>query len=321
MRKRNFIPVITFKEGRMKRILPYCVGVAAIYSALAAAGSAISAGALPLPDPQDKVSQAALPEILKATGEYCELVKRMAFDFVCLERIREQENFFTRGSGASRSTPDALKVTKAKTRTFIYEYQIIKVKEDIREKRNLMEEDGRKRYQENADLPTLKFSARNLVYGPVGFFSRTWQPYFSYEILGEEEVGGKRAIVVRAVPSTEREENNNHGRVWVDASNYRILRLELEPQIPQSSEVDIETKNAEEAAMLLGRHGSSTNVKFHRRLTWTIDFGVEKKGALFPSRQTIREWYVSDMGFRIVKREVTFDYTDYKYFTVEVDVR
>ena len=60
---------------------------------------------------------------------------------------------------------------------------------------------------------------------------------------------------------------------------------------------------------------------FRRQLTWTIDYGIEKKGVLFPSRQTIRETYVSDTGFSVVKREVVFDYSDYRYFTVEVEIK
>ncbi len=38
-------------------------------------------------------------------------------------------------------------------------------------------------------------------------------------------------------------------------------------------------------------------------------------------RSAASRWYLSSMGFRIVKCEVVFDYTDYRYFTVEVDVK
>jgi hypothetical protein len=251
----------------------------------------------------------ALPGILKAAGDYCEVVKGMALNFVCLERIREQENFFTRGTGSSRNSPDAIKRAKSKTRTFAYDYQIVKSKDDVRESRMLLEEDGRKRHEENAELPTLKFSGRNLVYGPVGFLSRYWQSYFTYEIVGREEIGGRKAIVIRAAPKTEREENNNRGRVWVDASSHQILRLEMEP--PNTGPADV----------VVGNDSAAVGADFRRQLTWTIDYGIEKKGVLFPSRQTIRETYVSDTGFSVVKREVVFDYSDYRYFTVEVEIK
>lgn len=290
-----------------------------------AALASFNLGSVPLAFPeaaaQATVSQTALPDILKATGAYCETVKQMALFFICTERIREEENSFSRGTGASRSSPDALKVSKTKTRTFVYDYQIVKKNDDVSEKRTLLEENGRRRYEENAELSTLKFSARNLVYGPVGFLSRYWQSHFVYEIVGEEEVAGKRAVIVRAVPNAQREENNNLGRVWVDAATYRILRIELEPQDLQGSEVNLDDKAAEGNAIFLGRQDSPAAVQYHRQLTWTIDFGEEKNGVQFPSRQVIREWYVSNMGFRIIKREVAFDYSGYKYFTVEVEVK
>ena len=267
------------------------------------AGRASSQEALSAADP------AALPGILKAAGDYCEIVKGMALNFVCLERIREQENFFTRGTGSSRNSPDAIKRAKSKTRTFAYDYQIIKSKDDVQEKRTLLEEDGRRRRVENAGLPTLQFSGRNLVYGPVGFLSRYWQGFFSYEIVGREDVAGRKAIVIRAAPKTEREENNNRGRVWVDASSHQILRLELEP--PDTGPADV----------VFGSDGAAVGANFRRQLTWTIDYGIEKKGVLFPSRQTIRETYVSDTGFSVVKREVVFDYSNYRYFTVEVEIK
>ena len=253
--------------------------------------------------------QATLAAVLEATAKYCEAVKGMALFFVCTERVSEKENFFTRGSGASRSTPDAVRVGDTRTRTLVYEYQIVKARDDIREKRVLIEEDGQARHQEDADLPTLKFSARNLVYGPVGFFSRYWQDYFRYEILGDEEVGGKPAIVIRAVPTAEREDNNNRGRAWVGADDFRIWRLELEPPA------------GEDSVVLFGDRSASLGARYRRHITWTIDYGLEKKGLLFPSRQTIREWYRSDTGFSIVKREAVFAYADYKFFTVDVDVR
>jgi hypothetical protein len=257
-----------------------------------------------------KPGQATLAAILEATAKYCEAVKEMALFFVCTERVSEKENFFTRGPRGARSmSSDILRVSDAKTRTFVYEYQIIKVKDDIRENRILIEEDGQKRHQEDAELTTLKISARNVVYGPVGFFSRYWQDQFRYEVLGREPLGRKEAIVVSVVPAIEREENNNRGRAWIGAEDFRILRLELEPPF------------AEDSAVLMGDQNAAVGAKYYRHITWTIDYGVETKGILFPSRQTIREWYRSDTGFSTIKREVVFDYSNYKFFTVEVSVK
>jgi hypothetical protein len=259
-----------------------------------------------------QIDQSDLPKILKAAGDYCEVVKRMALFFVCRERILEKENVLSRGRPSSRTTADAISVSKVNRRDFVYDYQIIKKGDDVREQRTLLEENGRPRRQENADLPTLKYSGRNLVFGPVGFLSRYWQEHFDFEVNGREEVDGRAALIIRAAPKSETQENNNHGRIWVDASTFQILRIELEPQAVQGQEVELQND-----FKIPGVSGAS----FQRRLAWVVDYSFEKNGVRFPSRQTIRESYQSDTGVRVVKREVVFDYSDYKFFTVEVDVR
>jgi hypothetical protein len=250
-----------------------------------------------------------LPSILKATGEYCEIVKRMALNFVCLEKVDDRENFLTRGDGSTRNTPDEVRISKVNKRSFTFEFQIIKKGDDVEELRTLLEENGKKRHQENAEPPTLRFSARNLVYGPVGFLSRYWQERFHFEITGRELIDGKTAILLRAAPLSETQENNNYGLIWVDASTYQILRIEFEPKDVQGSDVAFEAGSA------------AIGSKYIRHLSWTVDYGVEKKGVRFPSHQIIREYYKSDTGFKITKRETSYEYTDYKYFTVEVEIK
>jgi hypothetical protein len=252
--------------------------------------------------------EASLANILKATGDYCEIVKSMALFFVCQERILDQENFFTRGRAADRTSPDALMISRSKKRRFVYDYQVIKKADNFEEKRTLLEEDGQKRHQENANLATLNVSARNLVFGPVGFLSRYWQKFFVYEIQGEEVVEDKTAVIIKAVPNEKRAENNNVGRVWVDALTFQILRIELEPPYAQDLAVSFDGSGP-------------VGTKYRRHFTWTVDYGVEKNGVRFPSRQAIREELVSDTGYKALKCEVLFEFTDYKFFTVEVEIK
>ena len=258
------------------------------------------------PADQTQAPKPSLAAILKATGDYCEIVKKMSLYFVCNERIQAKENFFTRGKAASRSTPDALLLSKVIRQSFLYDYQIIKKGEEFEEKRILLEENGKSRRRENADLGTLKVSGRNLVFGPVGFFSRYWQKYFNYEVLGEDVLNGRTVVIIGVVPNEKREENNNRGKTWIDASNYQILRIEFEPPSGQDADVTFEG-NTPKAA------------EFHRHFVWTIDYGVEKNGVRFPSRQTISENLVSSTGFKITKREVLFEFTNYRFFTVDVE--
>ena len=257
---------------------------------------------------------ASLEKILKAEGDYCELVKKMALYFVCKERVQEKENMFDRGSRSNRSSADALRVMKVKRQDFLFDYQIIKKGFDFQEKRILLERDGKPLRQENAELNTLKVSAQNLVFGPVGFLSRYWQAYFKYELMGEETIDGKRAIIIRAVPSEERSENNTPGRIWIDSDTNQILRIEFEPQFQDTSVA----MSSDKWNSYLGT-GSKAN--FTRHFIWTVDYGLEKNGIRFPARQSIIEQYRSDKGYRITKRAVTFEYSDYQFFTVDVEVK
>jgi len=58
-----------------------------------------------------------------------------------------------------------------------------------------------------------------------------------------------------------------------------------------------------------------------RELEWHVEYGVEKNGILFPSRQVIQEVLVSSTGRRYTKYTVTVRYKNYKFFTVETGVK
>ncbi len=259
-------------------------------------------------------SPAALEVILKAEGDYCELVKKMALYFVCKERVQEKENIFGRGDRSNRSSTDALRVMKVNRQDFLFDYQIIKKGFDFQEKRVLLERDGKPLRKENAELNTLKVSAQNLVFGPVGYLSRYWQAHFKYELMGEETIDGKRAVIIRAVPSEERSENNNPARIWIDPGTNQIVRIEFEPQFQ-------DTSVAMSADKWRNFMGTTPQVNFTRHFIWTVDYGPEKNGIRFPARQSIVEEYRSDKGYRVTKRSVTFEYSDYRFFTVDVEVK
>jgi hypothetical protein len=314
----NFHPAGGDKEVLMGIFRWFCPipMVGAVLFLASAGASAAGGGSFSVQNQQEQavLPPAPSPALLKATGDYCELVKKMSLYFVCKERVQAKENIFSRGSKSNRSTPDALRVAKVKRQDLLFDYQIIKKGYDFQEKRVLLERDGKSLRQENAELNTLKISARNLVFGPVGFLSRYWQAHFRYELLGEESIEGKTVVVIRAVPSEERAENNTPGKIWIDPQTSQIMRIEFEPQF-QDSGVPLEA----EKWQYLGSptHGFS----FTRHFLWTVDYGREKNGILFPTRQSIVEEYRSNEGYRITKRSVAFEYSDYRFFTVDVEVK
>ncbi len=267
---------------------------------------ALSDRASPAP-PQDAER---LDRLLASAAEYCERVKAIAFNFVCIEDIEEIQNFFGEVSSTSAILRDEKIFTtrRIKRRTFSHDYQLIKKAGEIVERRILLKENGRKTRVENADLSRLKYSSQYQLFGPVGFLSRYWQDRFAFSIVGEESLNGETAVVVRAVPREFREENFNIGRIWINEAS-QILRIEWEPDSILNYADEIITTSRGE---------------FHKTVRWTVDYSFEKNGIRFPGRQLIQEIFYRDTpsGRRqqAVKRETTFTYRDFKFFVVDTDV-
>ena len=255
--------------------------------------------------------EARLREILQSTGEYCERVKKIALHYICEEHIIDIENFFR---GASRALgmqreEKAFDIRRVKRRTYRYDFQLVRKGEDLWEQRVMLEKNGRKRHQENADLSHLKYHSQYLIFGPVGFLSRYWQGHFTYSLIGEDMIDGKPAFIIRADPTEVRLDNYNIGRIWVN-QDFQIVRLEWEPASIQNYEDEI----------LISRLGP-----FQKKVVWTVDYTVEKNGVRFPGRQFIQEIFYRDsesgLHQKTVKRETRFEYSAYKFFIVETDVR
>jgi len=256
-----------------------------------------------------KDNEIGLIKILKETANYCERVKGMALFYVCKEKITEKEFFFS-GTSFARSATEReqrpFRVVSTKEKKLLYDYQLIKKAGELKEQRILLEEDGKKMYQEDAELDKIKYVSENLVFGPVGFLSASWQGYFNYEILGEDSIDGIKTLIIRSSPKEEMEENYNFGKIWIDKSNFQILKIEWEP-------VSIKHYEEGEIPTFLG--------EFKQSVLWTVDYGVEKNRVRFPSRQMVKEVFINEKGYKILKRELSCDYEDYRFFTVETEVK
>lgn len=252
-----------------------------------------------------------LNEILEKTSAYCERVKQAALYYVCQESISDKENILNRvtlSSGMVREAR-AFSVRRTRTQSFVYDYQLVKKEEELKEQRILLEENGKKRHKENAQLKQIKYFSRYLVYGPVGFLSSSWQVHFTYAILGEESLGEEKALILRATPVGEREENNNIGKIWI-GPDFQILRIEWEP---------VSIQNYEDEAF------DSRLGEFKKTVKWTVDYGIEKNGVRFPSRQVIQGIFIAvtprGNEYRTVKHETVFEYSGYKFFVVETEIK
>ena len=150
--------------------------------------------------------------------------------------------------------------------------------------------------------------------------SKYWQTFFKFEITGMEEIEGEPCFVLNATPTQKREENYNFGRIWINPKN-QIVRLEWEP-------ISIQNYKDEKIQSHLSRVGSDSRpdtIEFDKKVVWIVDYGIEKNGVRFPSRQVIKEMYVftsdtQSAEYETIKRETVFDYIGYKFFVVDTAV-
>lgn len=256
--------------------------------------------------------QAKLNEILKKTAEYCERLKQIALNFVCHENITEMIYSYNKklvykkiavSSGLVWTTE--LKLKKSIKNSYVYDYQMVKRGEELTEKRILLKENGKEKHEKDAELKIERLTSEYLVYGPVGFLSSYWQKFFNYEIIGQENIEGKKTVVVKASPNEPREENYNFGKIWIDENDFSVLKIEWEPRSVKGFEDRV----------------SSSVGTLKRNLSWIVFYNIEKNGIKFPSQQFIEETFILETGSKHPKYEVSFIYDDYKFFTVETEVK
>ncbi len=249
-----------------------------------------------------------LDAILKKTGDYCEKVKAIALFYVCREKVADERHVFARRSlfRFSLSDDEQIKPRRIRMKTYTYDYQLVKKGEVPKEKRSLLEEDGKEKFEENVEFRPVKYYGTYSVYGPVGFLSKKWQEHYDYEIVGGDVIDDKKAIVITSAPKNEREVNNNFGRIWVDAKDFSILKIEYDPKSIKDYEDEL---------------AQSPIGDLRKKVIWAILFGIEKNGVRFPSRQIIQEFYINSKGEELLIENITFRYEDYKFFIVETEVK
>jgi hypothetical protein len=261
---------------------------------------------------QATADQARLPDIMRTAADYCERLKNMALYFVCHETIREKTYEFGKTILFKLSTDkqrrlltlEDLKTSKTRKSSYLYDYQMVKKGDRFEEKRDLLEKNGKKRHDKNVQPETLRMAAKYIVFGPVGFLSKAWQPHFHYEIVGTDILGEKKAVVIRAIPRDVMEENYCFGRIWIDEADSSILQIEWEPGSIAGLKDTVASPIGE----------------LKRRVTWTVTYDVVKNGVRFPGSQLIKETYITKNGKEHTKYEAGYVYDSYKFFTVETEV-
>lgn len=261
-----------------------------------------------------------LETILWKCAEYCEKLANSAFFFVCQEKIKEviyqspegpvvvTGTVATSSGGIiSRSYRPMFPRPKIIINNYIYDYQLIKKGEEIKETRILLKENGKERHEKNAELKTKRFYSERSAFGPVGLLSKEWQDMYSYNIIREKTINGRETFVIEARPNKKIAGKPNYGKIWVDKEDFSILRIEVE----QESLAGFEE---------LKKESEKKGIK--PVITVTHDYEIKKDGIRFPSKITFKEDYVGVKIRRRSKKSRMFvTYDKYRFFTVETEVK
>jgi hypothetical protein len=248
--------------------------------------------------------QIQLAAILNRIREYCRRLEKGAFDFVCLEEISEK---------IDRSR-DYYGVSRRGFHKYVYDYQLIKKEGDAKEKRILLEKNGSKTHEENAPLETEVFRHQFVLLRTADLFNEFGDNVNDYRLVGEDLVSGEEALVLEAAPKPAYEQrflygtepSYLYGKIWVRKKDYGILKVAWNPKVIR------DFINIEEFAK---------KIKSEPLVTIVTEYNVEKNGIRFPSRLFIEEAYIHPEGKKFVRSRTEILYKDYKFFTVETEVK
>jgi len=252
--------------------------------------------------------------ILKKSAAYCEKLANSALFFVCRENIKEIIYQYPQGpvTVTSRTTGGVTSRSyriwarpKKIVNNYTYDYQLVQRTSRIHESRTLLEENGEKLFERNARLKTQRFYSERSAFGPVGLISKEWQEMYDYKIIEEKTADVREILVIEAKPKRKTEEKPNYGKIWVDKEDFSIIKIEIE----QESLAGIE-----ELREKMKKGGLKPIIKV------THDYGTMKNGLRFPSKTEFTEDYAGT-GRRIQKSRLSITYDNYRFFTVETEVK
>ncbi len=267
------------------------------------------------------LSPEGLRALLRKTAAYCQRLESAAFDFVCREQISEviapsfdldrgkgyQSGDAGSSSASSRGTVYLSGGPRVVRHKYEYDYQCIRSAGTIREVRTLIKENGKAKNEANAELKTSVVVFGTALLSPVGLFGERFQPDYDYAVSGRDDVGQAKVLVIDAHPKPGAPETTNlYGKAWIDPDTGEILKIEWSDD--RVGRFEVFRKRGE-------RYGLTP------RLAIRSEFIVEKNGVRFPSRLVVEESYRNVRGETGVRSRTEVVYKDFKFFTVEVEVR
>jgi hypothetical protein len=260
---------------------------------------------------QEENEEEKLADILRRAGQYSERLEKASLDFVCLEEITEKIDYSRDKSDEVRLVGGGIRtqirIAKLKEKnSYLYDYQFIRKGSNKKEKRVLLEKNGKKAKEEDPQLEIPPFQIENVLLGPIGLLSKYMQAHHDYRIIGEEVVEGEKAVVLEAIPRPTLKRPHCYGKIWVREKDSSVLKIVWEQ------------KSIGNYAIFEER---AKKYKAEPVITSISEYGFEKNGLRFPSRDYSEEAYVNEKGRKFVRAQTSIIYRNYKFFTVETIIQ
>ena len=255
----------------------------------------------PGPSPGKEIDQTRLPKILEEVAAYCRVFSSASLNYVCLEEVTKL--IYRPYRKLPRASYDPLYTTQR--HHFIYDYQLIQKDYDINEQRILIEENGIKTNIKDAPLKVDRFHYKHIILGPL-LMDEYWQEFHDYRIIERDRLKKEPCFVIEAVPKSGIRGDHLFGEFWVSERDSKVWRMEWNQESVDNYE------QIEETAKML---------KARPQIKLILEMGVEEKGIRFPSQYAQRENYVNKQGALLIRSETTVNYKNYKFFTVETEVK
>lgn len=288
------------------------------------------AGALPerdeQPDGTGMTDSGRLATVLAGSADYCRSLSDSMLDYVCEETINEigyrlredpqlEVDYYktfgpirtnlgvATGAVSARLT---LMDPQLTTRTrFLCDYQIVKDRDLIKERRIILKRDGKK-IPEGIVLEEKRYSVLMPILKGVRILSTKRQGLFTFRLIGDGKFQGRPCDIVEAFPKSGNDEGTESAKIWIDKENYRILKCEIE---------GVPIEGFEEVLADCAQLG------IHPRFVTTCEYGTQYKTVSLPSHTAVRiEYPVSrSLGGLVLKSTIDTKYSKYRYFDVKTE--
>jgi len=261
-----------------------------------------------------KEAEYDLEKILEKCAEYCERLDNIALYFVCEEKITEVINnspssrLTSTGAGITRMQLNASgRVSSPHERNiYVYDYQLKRFGGVIDEQRILLKQKGISTYIKNALLKTKRFFHKYIIFGPIGLLGRKQQEKYEYTKLKDVKYKGNQAVILEATPKFPEAFDALYGKIWIGKEDFSILKIEWNPKSMGNYE---------------GIEQTAKEFKAKPKIVFVSEFGFEKNKIRFPNKYYVEEIYIFSRGQRFTLSKTTVIYDNYKFFTVETDIK